>query len=523
MGGCVSNLHGRDGEDLPHHVIAPETNKKINILGHDPNFPFVPYDHHIAKVMPLFNKSKVLGRGASCEVAMVVRKGDRAQFAMKIMKRNDRWNPILFTKEYELLSKLDHPNIVGYRDCYMDKEHFYFCTELCKGGELFEKIRDMKNFREVEAAFFLSTLISAIEYCHSMNVVHRDLKPENIVFRTPEQKEIVIIDFGDARIIEESEIYEDFVGTAFYLAPESVRERTGAELKKSDMWTIGVIAYVMLTGRPPFYGHDNKQILKKIIKCQVVFPKHKRISSLARDFIKKLLRKEPKDRLSAKECLEHKWLKGEAGTESLGRDLVESLSNFSRASKLKKVLVRMMANQLSKSDKKALRYQFDQMDVKGDGTINQEEIADFLTMKGSRKQEANKAASRIIEKLDQSGDRKISPLEWSDARLSEKFGDDDLIKKQFDNIDENHDGYITKDDLAKLFNWRLTDDLIVEMIEEVDSDKDGRIGYEEFVNAMKEGCFERIVSPRKTLREEMTEVRLEIELERDKSEEIKVD
>jgi len=234
-------------------VKIPGTDKTIQIIGHDKTFDFVRSDHNLQDVMPLFKKEQVLGRGASSEVAHVIRKKDKQEFAMKIMIRDDKWNPILFRQEYELLSVLKHRNILGYRDCYMDPKQFYMCTELCKGGELFDKIKQMKKFSEAEAAGYLKTIISAIAHCHSKDIVHRDLKPENIVFRTKAQKELVIIDFGDAKIVDEEEVYEDFVGTAFYLSPESVRKRKGWELKKSDVWTIGVIAYVLLTGRPPFF------------------------------------------------------------------------------------------------------------------------------------------------------------------------------------------------------------------------------------------------------------------------------
>merc|ERR1712002_647498 len=115
------------------------------------------------------------------------------------MKRDDKWNPILFKQEVHLLNTLKHNNILGYRDCYMDSRNFYVCTELCKGGELFDKIKELKKFNEQQAAKYLATIISAIGHCHSMNIVHRDLKPENIVFRTKEQEQLVIIDFGGAK------------------------------------------------------------------------------------------------------------------------------------------------------------------------------------------------------------------------------------------------------------------------------------------------------------------------------------
>jgi calcium-dependent protein kinase len=503
-------------EEPAKHVEVPGSDERLKILGVDDEYPFVERDHNLESVMQLFEKKAILGQGASSEVAHVIRKGDNREFAMKIMKRDDKWNPILFKQEYELLTQLNHPNILGYCDCYMDRKNFYFCTELCKGGELFDKIKEYKKFSEVQAALFIKTIISAIEHCHERNIVHRDLKPENIVFRTKEHKELVIIDFGDARVVKKDDTFEDFVGTAFYLAPECVRNRTGEELKKSDMWTIGVITYVLLTGRPPFYGRDNKEILRKIIRGKVTFSKSTKLSSSAKDFIKKLIRKNPGDRLSAKEALGHRWLQGSAGTEDLGRDLVESISNYSSVSKLKKVLVRMLANQMTKSDHRALRHQFDKMDTNGDGVINLEELTDYLYRQSGNREEAKATATNIIAQLDQDGDGQISKSEWWDARLATKFQDDSIIKQQFDMIDDNGDGYITHDELAKLFNGQLTEDLISQMIQEVDENNDGKISFEEFVVAMKEGCLKEMLSPK--IKNQMSELRKEFGSEEKKEE-----
>jgi len=388
----------------------------------------------------------------------------------------------------------------------MDKTNFYVCTTLCKGGELFDKIKELKHFNEVEAAAVMKTTISAIAHCHEQNIVHRDLKPENIVFRTPERKELVIIDFGDAKIIDEDAIYEDFVGTAFYLAPECVRNRKGWELKKSDMWTIGVIAYVLLTGRPPFFGKNNKEILRKIIRAKVAWPKNSRLSKSARSFVQKLICKEPKDRLSAAEALEHRWLRGSAATEDLGIELLTSISNYSKASKLKKVLVRMLANEMTESDHKALRKQFDVMDTDGNGQIDQQELTDFILKQGGNRIDAENRALHIISQVDQDGDGKLNIEEWKNAKVAGMIGNDEkLLKTHFNRIDENNDGFITHDELSKLFNWTLTKDLISMMIKEIDVNHDGKISYDEFAKAMKDGSIEKALSPRKHIAKEMTQ------------------
>merc|ERR1712060_36648 len=355
------------------------------------------------------------------------------------------------------------------------------------GGELFDKIKEMKKFKEVEAAEIVRTIISAMYHCHSKNIVHRDLKPENIVFKTSKKKELVIIDFGDAKTIKENDEYEDFVGTAFYLAPECIRKRQGWELKKSDMWTIGVITYVLLTGRPPFYGRDNKEILRKILRAKVIWPRRSKLSNVAKDFVLSLVKRDTKDRFSAKQALQHKWLTGGAGTEDLGMQLIQSLANYHEASKLKKVLVRMLANDMSKDDHNMLQEQ------------------------GESKKDARMRASQIIEQVDQNKDGNIDIQEFKNAKLARKIGANDrLIRKQFQRIDEDNNGFITHEELSKLFNWTLTEDLIKNMIKEIDENDDGKISYQEFVTAMKHGAFET----RKHITKEMTKrIRKELEEE----------
>lgn len=275
-------------------------------------FDYVPPECFVDSIWKHFKEVKVLGRGASCSVSLVNQKNGDESFALKIMKKDDRWNPILFRQEYEILSALNHPSILRYRESWIDKKNFYICTELCLGGELFDRIKAVKHFPEDEASRAMQMILSAMEHCHKKNIVHRDLKPENIVYKDDQYKLLVIIDFGDAKVVVDQEIYDDFVGTAFYLAPECVRNRRGWELKKSDLWTMGVIAYVVLTGRPPFWGRDNREILRRILKGKLTFPRTIKLTKTCREFISRLIRHDPKKRMSASEALRHPFITGKA-------------------------------------------------------------------------------------------------------------------------------------------------------------------------------------------------------------------
>merc|ERR1719273_2769518 len=146
-------------------------------------------------------------------------------------------------------------------------------------------------------------MLSAIDHCHRKNIVHRDLKPENFVFKTEDQdSDMVLIDFGCAKVVKDDVEYKDLVGTPYYLAPESAAGhkyiRTGAVLKSSDIWSIGVIAFVLMTGRPPFNGHSNTEIFSSIIKKPLKFPATVKLSQDFLKFCKEMLKKSPKRRMT---------------------------------------------------------------------------------------------------------------------------------------------------------------------------------------------------------------------------------
>ena len=174
------------------------------------------------------------------------------------------------------------------------------------------------------------------------------------------------------------------MGTPFYLAPECVRHRCGWELYKSDMWAIGVITYVLLTGRPPFWGRNNREILTKIIKASIHWPSGIKLSASCKQFIAELLEKDPRKRLSASEALEHPWLTTDAqnNTKHLGRDFIKNLKKFQTACRLKRLIVTALVRDMSDSDKKIIARAFDELDENGDGFVDKSELVKYLLATG---------------------------------------------------------------------------------------------------------------------------------------------
>jgi len=271
-----------------------------------------------------FLEEAVLGSGASCRVILAKfqpktahkklksKYKDGHRCAIKEMKRKDEFNPQSFVKEIAILHLLNgHENLLTFENAYIDKQFYFIQTGLLHGGELFDRIHKKKRFTEEEASKHILRVLDAMQWCHERKIVHRDLKPENMVYAVknggPEC--LTIIDFGDAKKVEDEGQYEEFVGTAFYLPPEIVRQRTGLEMKKSDVWSIGVITYVLLTGRPPFWGNSNKEILKKIIRGKVQFPKSAQLSATAKHFVLNLVQKKIDKRFTIPAALCHPFIR----------------------------------------------------------------------------------------------------------------------------------------------------------------------------------------------------------------------
>jgi len=452
--------------------------------GASAKYPWVDEAHFVNDVYKFFDVERELGRGASCRVLKVKEKSTGQVFAMKEMQRQDKWNPMLFEQEVNILGKLSgHKNILHYEDCWVDQKNFYVLTSLCTGGELFDKIKELRHFSERHAADVMRTILDSMRYCHERNIVHRDLKPENIVYATEAHEELVIIDFGDAKEVEEHSTHDDFVGTAFYLAPEAIRTREGWELKKSDMWTMGVIAYVLVTGRPPFWGRENKEIIRKIVRGNVRFPSTIKLSDECKDFILALLQKPPDKRLSAAEALKHPWITGES-VSSLGEEVLYSLATFGTANQLKQLIVKTVAANLDRKHRKEYETQFGALDLQNDGVLDAEELTAFLVKCGLDEGTAAKKAGRCIEHVSGDESTPISKQDWNHANVAKLLSSDHLIERQYKKLDVDEDGLISADDLLSIFEG-LTRKDIMDIIDEVDLDMDGTINFEEFRKAMK--------------------------------------
>lgn len=211
-------------------------------------------------------------------------------------------------EEVNILTKLDHPNIVKYYETYIDEKYIYLVMEYIGGGELFDKIAKQENqvFSEQDASQYMKKLFSALSHMHAQGVVHRDIKPENIMLA--KNGELKLIDFGLSKRTQGNKKMKTIAGTPYYMAPEVL---DGQYDSKCDTWSIGVLLYVFMSGYLPFQGENRNEVFSKIQNGKFHF-KHQEFevaSPEVIDLIKKLLIVDPKKRLTAGEALKHPWFK----------------------------------------------------------------------------------------------------------------------------------------------------------------------------------------------------------------------
>ncbi|CAD5115598.1 DgyrCDS4558 [Dimorphilus gyrociliatus] len=266
-----------------------------------------------------YNFKELLGTGAFSEVHLVEEKTENPngkQAAVKVIdKKGIRGKEESLENEIQVLRRLKHPNIVQLFDVYEDAKRVYLVMELVTGGELFDRIVEKGSYTEKDASNLIRQVLEAVDFMHSMGIVHRDLKPENLLYESKaENSKIMISDFGLSKS-EESGNMATACGTPGYVAPEVLAQRPYG--KEVDVWSIGVISYILLCGYPPFYDENDAELFRQILKAEYEFdsPYWDQISDSAKDFIKHLMCKEPKQRYTCQEALAHPWISGNAAPE----------------------------------------------------------------------------------------------------------------------------------------------------------------------------------------------------------------
>jgi len=256
-----------------------------------------------------------IGKGAFSTVYEGTQKTTKLSFAIKAINKKFIKQKLL-EREIEIMTKLHHSNILHCEEIFETETFIYLILEMVKGGELYDKIVDEGEYSEEETKLIVLQILDAVEYLHQNGIAHRDLKPENIlcVSKTDSRaifrhEQIKVADFGLSKMFNTGDDLISQCGSPTYVAPEVLLAKPYTAAV--DMWALGVVTFVILTGCFPFFeeGHNYSLLYQKIINVDYTFPDEPMLSKEAKDFIKRLLVKDPAARLTPEQSRRHPWLK----------------------------------------------------------------------------------------------------------------------------------------------------------------------------------------------------------------------
>ena len=473
-----------------------DTIKKLTNISSSVRIKNVIQNNTFNKAEENYKVVSKVGKGSFGSVYKVVHIQTGIIRAMKVIRKetvNYQDDERVFLKEIEILSKLEHPNIIKIIEYYTDEINYYVITEFVSGGELYDSIVKCPRFNESKAAYITKQILMALNYLHSFGIVHRDIKPENMLVdqstTVHNQLNIKIIDFGTSNYIRDDQHLTLKVGSPYYIAPEVLKNNYN---KKCDIWSAGVILYVMLMGYPPFRGRNTNELFAKIRSSNFnkATPEWKAISENARDLIEKMLTYSPEERYTAQQCLNHPWITSLAvNTKApLLPSVLENLMSLNAREKLQQATIAYIVHSLcSNKELEGLKKVFQELDLNGDGFLTYTEIkAAFDKCFGNQVSEI--AINKIIEEMDNNSDGVISYEEFLRVSVNQKtLLDEKNLKMAFQKFDLNGDGKLSKEEVKAVLD---TTDLeyINTLLELIDNNKDGYISFDEFKTLMN-GCI----------------------------------
>ena len=430
-----------------------------------------------------------IGAGGFSRVLKVKNKNTGVLYACKEMQKKKLTDIEGFTREINIMIKLDHPNIIKIYEVYETETYVYIVMELCTGGELFDRIIENtdkgKQFSEKQAANIFQQMMSAINYCHKNGIVHRDLKPENLLYLTKDENSpIKVIDFGMSKKFDNKNFMNEKVGTAYYISPEVLK---GKYDEKCDIWSAGVILYIIICGYPCFNGDTDEEIFEAIIKGKIVFPSPEwdNVSEDAKNLIKKMCTS-PDKRLTAEQVLKEKWVHQHApNSKNVVLPLkADGFKKYADSSKLRKAVLTFIASRLSEEEVKNIKKIFQTIDDNNDGKLSLQEMKEAVAKTPGLKPEL---IEQIFKSIDTDNSGNIEYTEFIAASLEKNvYLNEQKLKDAFKLFDADKSGKISKSEISKVLNMSMNSKEVEAIISKYDLNKDGEIDFKEFMNMMKE-------------------------------------
>ena len=342
----------------------------------------------VERFQDLYSVKKELGAGAFGSVKLGKHRKADTPVAIKFIKKSSLMVADVYQElmknELEVLENTIHPNITRVYELMEDKRNYYIIMELISGGNLLDQVYKLKKFSEQQAARIIKQLLLALNYRHAKNITHRDLKPENLLTELSDDGEILIklTDFGFATYFKGDEKLTLSLGSPLYMAPELCEEREYDN--RVDVWSTGVITYILLSGMPPFSGQTKEQIYDRISRAD---PRYDRLGGVSDEgvrFIQRCLTKDFNDRATIPELLEDPWIATHATGEALASermlDISANLASFRKTTTFQSGVISFISHmQTSSSQLTELKEMFKTLDKNNDGSISLEELEEGMS------------------------------------------------------------------------------------------------------------------------------------------------
>eukprot|EP00551_Chaetoceros_affinis_P004182 CAMPEP_0203683498 /NCGR_PEP_ID=MMETSP0090-20130426/47553_1 /ASSEMBLY_ACC=CAM_ASM_001088 /TAXON_ID=426623 /ORGANISM="Chaetoceros affinis, Strain CCMP159" /LENGTH=968 /DNA_ID=CAMNT_0050552645 /DNA_START=1683 /DNA_END=4589 /DNA_ORIENTATION=- len=430
----------------------------------------VPFGKPIEEVYEGVHDGPVLGSGISGLVRLCTHRATGARYAVKcldlgLVESEEGLQQL--REEIAIMCQLDHPNIVRLEEVYESHSEIYLVQELCVGGELFDRLDEQPDYHysEAQCARLVKQMLCSVRYIHSKGIIHRDLKLENFLFSNDSpDSELKMIDFGLSKHFQYGEVHHEAVGTPYTVAPEVIR---GSYDERCDVWAIGVIAYLLLSGDPPFGGCGGPeslfQVRSNILQGKFEFEPAEvwnNVSEDAKDFIRTMLVTDPIGRPTAKICQRSKWIQEWANKDKVNRDtkldtnVVKALVNFKEYSDMRKLLCEVLSFTLMPDQITDLRKEFEKLDTDGSGEISLNGLKRVLMQGAGAGSLGALTEEEIVDIFNAMRVRKTETrIHWHEfiaAGLSQCKVDERNLRLAFDRLDSDHKGYITFDNVMDL-------------------------------------------------------------------------
>ena len=453
-----------------------------------------------------YTEIKSLGAGSFATVKLVKNNETGMIRAMKIIKKKKNiydknpmngTNDIDILNEINILKQIDHPNVVKIFEFYNSEDAYYLITEYCEGGELFKIISQKKILSEIQTAYIMYQVLSAIKYCHKMKIMHRDLKPENIlIYKHNKEKDfydVKICDFGTSQVFKKGEWQSQPCGSVYYVAPEVIHKKYNS---KCDLWSCGVIMFMLLSNKAPFGGKTDRDIIRNVLNG--VYNKNflKSCSSTTLDLIGKLLEIDYKVRINADQAMNHHFFKqfeikdliNDIEDESIIKKLIDNLKNYKCQSIIQETaMAYLVHNYPDLEDVENAIKLFNKIDINGDGKITSEILYKGI-YKYINSDTLKNDILEIFDNLDRDHNNYIGYEDFIRAAVDKNiFLREDVLRFAFNYFDTNNTGEITYKSIATIFKDHLKSKEVEQSLKKIvdEVNQDGKIKYPEFCKLMK--------------------------------------